>query len=160
VSSDFDDPSPVPIRSARERRRGERRQRVWRALLFGSLWPRRREARRGSERALGAIDWHHPQWLALATLIVALSGVDALLTLMLIERGAYEANPVMRPLVTGSALMFALVKVGLTGGGVVFLTVLARMRAFGRLPVGLALYGVLAAYGALILYELGLLRSL
>ncbi|HET7757171.1 MAG TPA: DUF5658 family protein [Steroidobacteraceae bacterium] len=151
----------IPIRTGMpERRHGERRQKVWRALLYGSLRPRRRAPRRATERALGAIDWHHPQWLALSMLIVAFSAADALLTLMLMEHGAYEANPIMRPLVGGSALVFALVKVGLTGGGVVFLTLLARTRAFGGLPVGTALYGLLVAYGALILYEIGLLGSL
>lgn len=160
MSSDLNDPPLAPIRTGTpDRRRGERRQRVWRALLLGSLRPRRRAPRRESERSLGSIDWHHPQWLALAMLIVALSGVDALLTLMLMEQGAYEVNPVMRPLVAGSALVFAVVKVGFTGAGVVFLTLLARTRAFGRLPVGLALYGLLVAYCVLILYELSLVGS-
>ena len=40
----------------------------------------------------------------------------------------------MAPLVGHSALAFALVKVGLTAGGVLLLTQLARMRAFGRIP--------------------------
>ena len=46
----------------------------------------------------------------------------------------------MAPLVGGSALSFALVKVGLTAGGVVLLTQIARIRAFGRIPVGVFLY--------------------
>ena len=57
----------------------------------------------------------------------------------------------------GSALAFALVKVGITAGGVVLLTQLARMRAFGRIPTGVILYVLLAVYGALILYEFSLL---
>lgn len=128
-----------------------------RGLLVGSFHARRRQPRRASEQALAAVDWHQPQWLAIAILIVMFSGGDALLTLALLERGAYEANPMMRPLVGGSALVFALVKVGLTAGGVVLLTVLARMRVFGRLPAGLLLYMLLAGYGALLLYEFSLL---
>src|SRR6267142_2615536 len=116
--------------------------------------------RRADERAASAVDWHHPQWLAIAMLIVMFSGIDALLTLMLVERGAYEANPMMAPLVGGSAVAFTLVKIGLTGGGVVLLTQLARMRAFGRIPVGVLLYTVLGIYGALIAYEFGLLNAL
>ena len=85
------------------------------------------------------------------------SCADAALTLALIEHGAYEANPLMRPLVEGSGLVFTLVKVGLTGGGVVLLTLLARTRLFGRLPAGLLLYVLLAGYGALLLYESSLL---
>jgi len=80
------------------------------------------------------VDWHHPQWLAIAMLIVMFSGIDALLTLMLVERGAYEANPMMAPLVGGSAVAFTLVKIGLTAGGVVLLTQLARMRPSAASP--------------------------
>src|SRR5256885_6013893 len=86
-----------------ERRRTDRRMHVLRALLHGSFRPRRREPRRADERALSAVDWHHPQWLAIAILIVVFSCSDALLTLMLLDDGAYEANPMMAPLVAGSA---------------------------------------------------------
>jgi hypothetical protein len=143
-----------------QRRRGDRRQNVLRALLHGSLRPRRRGPRRAGERGVSAVDWHHAQWLAIAVLIVVFSCSDALLTLMLIERGAYEVNPLMRPLVGGSALAFTLVKVGLTAVGVVLLTQMARMRAFGRIPVGLLLYSLLTVYGLLIFYEFRLLNAL
>lgn len=145
---------------AHERRRADRRRQVLRALIIGSFRPQRRLPRRAGERTVGAIDWHHPQWLATAMLIVFFSSADALLTLMLMERGAYEINPLMKPLVGGSALGFTLIKVGLTAGGVVLLTVIARIRAFGRFHVGLLLYLVLAAYGALLAYEIGMLERL
>jgi Domain of unknown function (DUF5658) len=141
-----------------ERRHGERRKHVLRALLHGSLWPRRRAPRRVDDGAVSAVDWHHPQWLAIAILIVTFSGTDGFLTLMLLEQGAYEVNPVMAPLLHGSVVAFALVKIGLTASGVVLLTQLARIRTFGRLPVGAVLYAVLALYAALILYEFQLLN--
>jgi hypothetical protein len=142
-----------------ERRRGDRRQRTLRALIYGGLRPRRRSPRRAGEHGVSAVDWHHAQWLAIAVLIVVFSCSDALLTLMLIERGAYEVNPLMRPLVGGSALAFTLVKIGLTAAGVLLLTQMARMRAFGRVPVGLLLYGLLTLYGMLIFYEFRLLNA-
>ncbi|HEY2274765.1 MAG TPA: DUF5658 family protein [Steroidobacteraceae bacterium] len=140
-----------------ERRRADRRRQVLWALLVGSFHARRRQPRRAAEQALAAVDWHHPQWLATAILILALSCTDALLTLALLERGASEANPLMRPLVLGSALPFTVVKVGVTAGGVVLLTLLASLRVFGRLQAGVLLYALVAGYGALILYELRLL---
>ena len=143
-----------------ERRRGERRRRVLRALLLGSFHARRRAPRRAGEQALAAVDWHHPQWLATAILIVTLSCADAALTLALIEHGAYETNPLMRPFVYGSALPFTVVKVVLTAGGVVLLTLLASMRLFGRLSAGMLLYALLAGYAALIGYEFSLLDLL
>jgi hypothetical protein len=143
-----------------ERRRSDRRRHGLRALMHGNLKPRRQAPRRVDELTVSAVDWHHPQWLAVAILIVACSCADALLTLMLIERGAYEANPLMAPLVGGSVLPFVLVKIGLTAGGVVLLTQLARLRAFGRIPVGVLLYLVLLIYGALIFYEVTLLNAM
>jgi len=142
-----------------DRRRSERRGHVLRALLYGSFRPRRRGARRENERGIDALDWHHPQWLAISMLILIGSCTDALLTLILVERGvASEANPLMAPLLGHSALAFALVKVVLTAGGVVLLTQLARIRAFGRIPVGVFLYVVLVIYGLLITYEINLLN--
>ena len=143
-----------------ERRGGsDRRQQPVRSILYGSFNPRRRDPRREGDRKLSGVDWHDPQWLAVAMLIVLFSCVDAFLTLTLIDHGAYEVNPFMAPLVGGSALAFSLVKIGLTAGGVVLLTLLARMRAFGRVPVSLLLYTVLLGYGALLVYEFRLLQE-
>jgi hypothetical protein len=137
----------------------DRRKRFLYSLFYGSLNPRRRMPRRTDARSLRDLDWHHPQWLAVAMLILLLSCVDALLTLSLMSHGAYEVNPFMAPIVGGSPLVFTLIKVGLTAGGVVLLTLAARMRAFGRVPVSLLLYAVLIGYGTLVVYELELLEE-
>jgi len=79
---------------------------------------------------------------------------------VLMQRGAYEVNPVMASLLGGSGVSFAFVKIGLTAIGVVVLTQLARLRTFGRVPVGLILYSVLVLYGTLIYYEIHLLGLL
>jgi hypothetical protein len=150
-----------PSNSELERRNEpDRRVNVVHALLYGSMHPRRLGPRRGGEQRLGAIDWHHPWWLAVGLLIVALSCADAALTLLLIAHGAYEVNPLLAPLVRASGAAFILLKVGLTGGGIVCLTMLARLRVFGWLPVRLILYAVLLAYVVLIVYELTLLGML
>jgi hypothetical protein len=150
----------TPEEGALDRRTGtDRRKESLRALFYGSFNPRRRGSRREGERRVSNVDWHDPQWLAVAMLIVLFSCVDAFLTLTLIDHGAYEVNPFMAPLVGGSALAFALVKIGLTAGGVVLLTVLARLRVFGRVPVSLLLYSVLVAYGVLLWWEFRLLQD-
>ena len=161
MSACLPEPTAPQLRPApQERRQSERRRRVLRALLLGSFHARRRHPRRVDEQAFAAVDWHHPQWLATAILILVFSSADAGLTLELMRLGAYEANPLMRPLIGGSAAAFTLVKVGLTAGGVILLTLLAGVRAFGRLPAGLLLYVLLAGYGALICYEFRLLDRL
>ena len=144
----------------RRNRGPDRRRRTLRALFYGSFNPRRRGPRREHEAGFAAVDWHHPQWLGVAVLILLLSSADAFLTLTLMNGGAYEANPFMAPLVAGSALRFTLIKLGLTGGGVVVLTMLARTRLFRRVPISFVLYGVLAAYAVLVAYEFQLLTHL
>jgi len=122
--------------------------------------PRRRMLRRGRVVGIADIDWHHPQWLAVALLILIASFADAVLTLTLLSHGAIEANPFMAMLLEGSGLGFATVKIGLTAFGVVFLILLARARAFRWVPVGALLYAVLAGYAVLIAYELWMLEQI
>lgn len=127
---------------------------------MGSLRPRRQRARRSHEHGVASVDWHDPQWLAVALVILLLSCADAILTLTLIMLGANEANPFMDPLVNGAGRSFVLWKLGLTTVGVTVLVLLARARAFGWLPVGWLLYVIATIYIALVGYELWLLPQL
>jgi hypothetical protein len=143
-----------------ERRRGaDRRKRALHSLVAGHFNPRRRGPRRARDGGIAATDWYESRWLAIAVLILLFSVADAMLTLTLIEHGALEANPVMAMFVHGDAGSFVEVKIGLTAAGVILLTLVARVRAFGHVSVGLLLYGVLAIYAALVAYELRLLHS-
>ncbi len=137
----------------------ERRRSVLRALWHGNFARRRHAPRRSAERHAVVTDWFHPQWLAVAITILCLSSADAILTLTLISHGAIEINPLMDPLVTGSGRGFGLWKMGLTAMGVVILTLLARLRLWGK-AVGTILYVVLAGYIVLVAYELFLLRNI
>jgi hypothetical protein len=145
-----------------EERRGgiDRRSRTWLALVIGSWNPRRRTPRRLRDGGFAAVDWHDARWLGIALLILLMSFADACLTLTLMSRGADELNPAMRVALAGSGRSFAMVKLGLTAGGVVLLTILTRVRIFGFYFAGFALYAVLGVYTALILYELWLLDHL
>jgi hypothetical protein len=143
-----------------ERRRPiDRRTRTWTALIRGSFTPRRRAARRGGETSFASVDWHHPQWLAVTLLILLMCCADAILTITLLARGAYELNPFMAHLIERSSFAFAVIKIGLTSGGVVMLTLIAGTRVFGRIPVALVLYSVLIGYMILIGWELFLLEK-
>jgi hypothetical protein len=137
----------------------ERRSRTLRSLVVGSFHPRRRGPRRTADASLASTDLHDARWLAVALLILILSIADALLTLTLLNHGALETNPVMGALLHGDGHGFAAIKIGLTATGVVLLTLLVRVRAFGRLPVSTLLYGVLAVYTMLVCYELWLLKD-
>jgi hypothetical protein len=137
----------------------ERRRSVLRALWRGNFARRRLAPRRGNERHAVVTDWFHPQWLAVGIVILLLCTADALLTLTLISHGAVEINPLMEPLVSGSGHLFAFLKIGLTAMGVTFLTLLARLRFWGK-TVGTILYVVLAGYAVLVGYEVFLLRNI
>lgn len=140
-----------------ERRTGERRAQILRALLQGHLWQRRRRARRGGVTQLGAIDWHEPQWLAAALLIMLLSVADAVLTLTLVNHGAIELNPFMRLLVMGSDRSFVYLKMGITASTVTMLVLLLRVRTFGRQLAGPLLLLTALFYAVLVSYEYWLL---
>jgi hypothetical protein len=150
-----------PLAAPLERRGGrERRTRTLRSLALGSFLRRRHGPRRPADAGFAGTDWYAPQWLAAALLILLLCLADALLTLTLLGHGALEVNPVMNAVVHGDGRSFAAMKFGLTAAGVVVLILLARVRAFGRLPVSALLYGVLAGYLWLVMYEFSLLRVL
>ncbi len=149
---------PAAVLRAAERRGGaDRRTLSWRTVVRGAINPRRRAGRRGSEYALIA-DWHEPHLLFAAVSILLLSVADALLTLTLLLHGAYEANPFLAWVLGSHPHLFALIKMGLTGGGVVVLVALARARLFRCLRVGQILQLCLLVYIAVISWELWLLR--
>lgn len=147
----------TPLHERRDRT--ERRRSVLRALWHGNFKRRRIAPRRTHERHAVVTDWFQAQWLVVSILILLLCCFDAVLTLTLLNHGAYELNPFMAPLVEGSGRGFVLVKVGLTSLGVILLSLLARLRIFGR-SIGCALYLVLVGYVLLVGYELFLLRNI
>jgi hypothetical protein len=138
----------------------DRRRRLIHALFVGGLTPRRRAHRRGGESQSVVLDLHEARWLGVAMLIMLLSVADAMLTLEVMHLGAVEVNPVMALFLDSGTPAFAYMKVALTGIGVTVLTIMARLHAFGRVPVGVVLYAILALYIGLIVYEYWLLQVL
>lgn len=141
-------------RSAAERRRLS----LW-SVIYGGFRPRRRHTRRFGDMALPVLDWHESHLLAVALAILLLCCADAFLTLNLLVSGASELNPLMARLIAIDVTLFAIAKTALTGGGILVLVLLSRLRLFGRMRVVTALYAVLVLYLALVLYELNLLAA-
>ena len=138
----------------------ERRSQTFRALVTGGWYARRRNPRRAEGARPGHVDWHAPQWFAAALLVLLLSMADTLLTVVLIEHGAIEINPLMAPFVVGNTPGFAFLKLALTATAVTILVVLTRVPAFGRLLAGPILIAAALLYIALLGYELWLLDRL
>jgi Domain of unknown function (DUF5658) len=146
---------------AQERRhRADRRRRLWWSVCYGSFNPRRRTPpRRLDDSRFHSLDWHSAHLLAVVIGILLLCVVDAFMTVVLLQGGAYEVNPFMAALVYRSVALFAALKMGLTGASITLMVILARYRFFRRLRVELMLYGVLVTYASLIGYEVWMLKG-
>lgn len=166
VSFPPDDFSPAATRrpalemKAERRASDDRRNRFWWSLLYGSFNPRRRNARRSNPGGLHVTDWHSSHLLAPVLAILVLCVCDAFLTLVLLQAGAHEANPVMARVVYGDATQFTAVKMIMTGCSVAVMVLLAGHRFLGTIRVEVFLYLIMSAYLLLVGYEVWLLRRL
>jgi hypothetical protein len=146
---------------ARERRVNavDRRALTWRTLLTSGLSPRRRGGRRAEEQDQ-PVDFHEPRLLLVAVFMLLLSVADALLTVTLMTDGAEETNPLLAFVLTDHPRLFAVVKMALTGFGVVLLVAVARARLFKLVRASVFLMWLAAAYCGLVAYEAWLVRYL
>lgn len=140
------------------RQKTDRRANPWHGLLAGHWMRRRRGGRRVDDMHAAGLDWHDAHWLGAALVVLLLSILDAFMTITLLKHGAIEANPFMARLLASEGPAFAYWKVGLTVFGVLILTMFARVRLFGVIPVGWILYLAGAGYVALIAYEYDMLQ--
>ena len=129
-------------------------------MFYGFLLSRRRDTRRTSEGEAIFTDYHHPWLFFLATGIMVLSGLDAALTLQLLDRGAIELNPVMDAVIGRGVFTFALTKMSLTSIGILALVYLARSRFMERFRTGVILTVFFVIYAALVCYEFVTLVSI
>jgi hypothetical protein len=137
----------------------DRRVVTWRTVFFGFMRSRRHNTRRTADAEPVFTDWHHPWLFFLATGIMLLSSMDAFFTIQLIERGAFEANPLMAKVMQFGTQAFAASKMLLTGFGILALVFLSRSRFFNRVRTGLFLTGFFSIYAVLVCYEFVMLMS-
>ena len=106
------------------------------------------------------LDWYDPRLVFTGIAVLVMSCMDALFTLMLLDRGAYEANYFMARLMETSDELFVAVKLALTACGIVFLLMHARFQIWRITSGKRLLQFVVTVYGLLIGYELILLAVL
>lgn len=136
------------------RRRFDRRAFGWRTVMFGFLRSRRRSPRRQGDGDVLFLDWHHPWLFFLAVGTMLLSVADAFLTLILIDRGMIEANPVMARVMEYGTAAFTSTKLALTAFGILTLVYLAKARFLDRFRAGLFLTAFFSGYACLVCYEI------
>jgi hypothetical protein len=162
AESSFDVEVDVPKRSNVSRVANDARHTEWRgpdrrkptlkSFIYGAFNPRRRRVRREEDRSSTFVDWYPTHLLVAATVIMCLSVADGLFTVHLINAGAVELNPLLAKLVLNKPIAFALVKIILTGIGVISLVIVSPARLFQRWSMAWVLYGLLIAYVALVVY--------
>lgn len=150
--------APAPVADRRVAKSDRRALTLW-TLLASGFSPRRRMGRRGGDHEL-PVDFHDPRLLVPVVAMLLLSVTDAFLTIRLMSDGAQETNPLLAFVLTEHPRLFAAVKMGLTGLGTLLLVALARARAFKVVRVSAFLYGLAAAYLALVAYEAWLLSRM
>lgn len=138
----------------------DRRTLSWRTALYGFTRSRRREHRRELEAEVRFLDSAHPWLFFLAVGTMLLSSMDAFMTLLLIEQGMFEINPVMAAVMGQGTGWFAASKLFMTATGVLVLVFLAKSRFLNRFRTGLFLTMIFSFYACLVCYEfVFLLRS-
>jgi len=102
----------------------DRRRRGLPSLKSLMMYRRRRYLRRESDRrGLALLDYYHPPLLISIILVLVLSVIDAMLTLMLMDHGAVELNPVMAFFIELGSVPFFVFKYCLTAFSVCIVVV-------------------------------------
>ena len=136
-----------------KRATADRRHFTWRTVFFGFTRSRRHILRRDLDAEVVFLDWHHPWLFFLAVGIMIFSCLDAFMTLQLLDRGMYEANPVMVAIMGQGTTAFAVSKMLLTVTSILILVFLAKARFMNRLRTGLILTIFFSLYACLVCYE-------
>ena len=162
-----DNKSPLPADAAgqpgAENRRGRDRRTNHKMRLKYILFNGRRERiRRDEDRERVFIfDRYNPKLFAAITAILMLSIFDALFTLILIENGSSELNPVMAYFLQHGLLSFIVAKYFLTSVGVVILLIFKNVfitRA--KIYTHTLFWAVIIAFLAVIAWEIFLLLKI
>jgi hypothetical protein len=131
---------PSQAEGADRRGPADRRQRRTPMLSRYTLRGRRRSGRRDGERERIYVDRPGGWVLAAFALVLALSCVDAYLTLRMLAGGGKEANPVMRLALALGDGSFLLIKTTLTLAGLALLS-LHKTWPLGRTCLWIAVGG-------------------
>jgi len=141
----------------------DRRSHGLRTFLYSFTKNRRRQVRRDiCMENSHYVDFHHaPVLFALTIAIMGLSCTDAFFTLMLLNQGAQEINPIMNSLLEIDTQLFVTTKVLITACCLIF--ILAH-RNFWLIKGVVRTYHILpclfVGYCALIIHELKMLNNI
>ncbi len=147
-------------KSLKERRSGvDRRHLHLRAFLY-QFSNQRRHSDRRSRSTQSYVDVHEPGLLLITLSALLLCIVDSYNTLLLLDLGGSELNPVMRELLDRDATLFFVVKYTLTAFCLMVLVVHKRFFLLKFVSGHTVIVAVLCGYAVLIAYQYSLLASI
>jgi len=138
------------------RRHGERRQINLRSMFYALFMSRRVGTRRRDESHGYYSDYYNSFVFTAAIILMLLCILDAYFTLLLIQYGSTELNPVLAWALNKHVLFFFILKYILTAIFVVLTVVHKHFRVFGLRGYQVLILCILS-YGILVQYQLRML---
>lgn len=149
----------VPYGATVERRSDpDRRRNHVKAFAAQFVRPRRgNKSRRETDTHEFYVDFHEPRLLVVVLATLSLCIVDVYATLILLQKGGSELNPIMRELIETDVWLFFVFKYVITAGGLFILLSYKNFRLYKNFSGLHTLYSVLVVYILLVIYEIRLL---
>ncbi len=137
----------------------ERRQANFRSMVYALFMSRRKTQRRSNEAVCCYRDQYGPYMLTAALLLMLLCVLDSYFTLILIQYGASELNPLLAWALNKHVMFFFILKYVLTALCVLVAVVHKQFQVFGLKGYQVLIICILG-YGILIQYQLSMLLPL
>ena len=143
-----------------EQRNQDRRKPSLKTLQGALTRRRRRNPRRENDHINSYTDWYGHWPLAATFTIIMLCFADALLTMILLSKGAVELNGLMDYLIQKNIQLFTVVKMSVTGVALIILVLHFNFRIYKYISVRYLVYGLVPLYSLLIFHELNMLAQI
>jgi hypothetical protein len=118
-----------------------------------TFWGRRKILRREEDQQRGGyVDRYSPSLLFFLLLIVGLNLLDALFTMMILDYGGWEVNPIVRSAIEVYGDHFWVWKFSLVSVNVILLCLHSKFKYVKKIILGICL-----VYLAIVLYEIRLM---
>ena len=136
----------------------DRRRNHVKAFTTQFVKPRRgNDSRRESDTHGLYVDFHEPKLMLVVVATLSLCIVDVYATLVLLQQGGKELNPIMRKLIEADVWLFFVFKYVITAAGLFILLSYKNFRVYKNFSGLHSLYSVLVVYVLLVIYEIRLL---
>jgi hypothetical protein len=143
----------VVLENLDSRKIKDRREQPTPGLSRYSFWGRRRTLRRKTDREKGGyVDWYGPGLFFLLLLTVALNILDALCTMLILDLGAWELNPLVRSAIGLYGDKFWIWKFAIVSICLVILCIHIKFK-----PIKAVIVTISSVYIGIVLYEISLI---